>query len=463
MRILIPLLTFVLLNNLAGFNFWSCLGVAIWVGYVVHFFLQLNVTVAFREYILMMYGLNYLFSPALTYEVTQNIAIYKMRLTPETYFSIAIPAMVCLHAGLFLLRSKIFTFNFYTDRLQIPVSERLLKTWLIGGTFLGMTQSFFPGDIGFMVYLLSSVKYVAAFSLFVIDRRKYKWYLFGLLAMELVSSLRLGMFHDLVVWILFFSMVWTYLNKPSTSKKMVLGILAIVILFVLQSVKGLYREQLRAGTEGSLSTFSTAFSKGSGAEGGLFNMRNLALSLTRANQGWIFSSAMQKSDRTHNFQQMKLVKLYAEAAFLPRALAPDKLEAGDTKIFNEFSGIRVLKGTSMGLGLFADGYISYGYYGTLIFAFLFGLICGLVFKLVEHWSTISPYFAFFAFTTLNFAVRADCETQTWMGHIVKGVVVFSIVMYYTRKYLRRRDLAIADKINEAETKQEVNAMPQFAS
>ncbi len=461
MRIVAPVLTFILLNNLTGFSFWSSLGVAVWVAYLVHFLFKLNTTIAFREYILMMYGLNYLFSPALTYEVTQNIAIYKMRLTPETYFSIAIPAMLCLHAGLFLIRTKIFTYSFYTDRIKTSVNEQLLKAWLIGGVLLGMIQSFFPGDIGFVVYLLSGIKYVAAFALFIIDRRKYKWYLIAILAMEILGSLRAGMFHDTVVWILFFSMVWTYIEKPTASAKAILGSIAIMVLFTLQSVKGLYREQLRAGTEGGFGTFSTAFSKGSGSSGGLFNMSNFALSLTRANQGWILSSAMQNADRKQNFQGMKLVKIYAEAAFLPRALAPNKLEAGDTKIFNEFSGIRILKGTSMGLGLFADGYISYGYYGTLIFAFFFGLICALVFRIVERWTDVSPYFAFFAFTVLNFAVRADCESQTWMGHIVKGLVVYSVVMYYARQYFQRRVQAFpAVEVLPSET---LSVTPQLVS
>jgi len=436
MRILFPLLTFILLNNAMGFDFWSSLAVAIWIGYVVHFLGKLNHAIAFREYILMMYGLNYLFSPALTYEVTQNIAIYKMRLTPETYFSIAIPAMLCLHAGLFLVKTRIFTYEFYAGRFQTFLNETLLKQWLIAGFLISYGQRFLPGDLGFVAYLLGSIKYVAAFALFIIDRRKYRWYLIGLLFLEILGSLAVGMFHDTVMWILFFSMVWTYIQKPSAPAKFVLGTLAVLLLFVLQSIKGTYREQLRSGTEGGFSSLSAAVNKN--GSGGLFNMQNVGLSLTRANQGWILSSAMQNTDRKQNFQNLNLVKLYAEAAFLPRALAPNKLEAGDTKIFNEFSGVRIMKGTSMGLGLFADGYISYGYIGTLIFAFLFGLICAAVFKLVERWTTVSPYFVFLCFPLLNFAVRPDCETQTWMGHIVKGIIVFSVLMFFTRRYFENK-------------------------
>lgn len=444
--------------TLTGFSIWSNLAITIWVAYLVHFLSQLNDKIAFREYILMMYGLNYLFSPALTYEVTQNIAVYKMRLDPETYFSIAIPAMLCLHVGLFSLKTKIFNYNFYTDKLQVLLNEDVMKKWLIAGFLIGFMRGFLPGDLGFVAYLLGGIKYVAAFALFIIDRHKYKWYLYALVFLEIVGALAVGMFHDMVIWILFFSMVWTYIKKPSPAAKFVLGSIAIVALFILQSIKGAYREQLRAGKEGGLSSLTTVVDKNSGTDEGLFNMRNVALSLTRANQGWIFSSAMQTTDRRNNFQGMNLVKKYAEAAFLPRALAPNKLEAGDTKIFNEFSGIIVLKGTSMALGLFADGYISFGYYGALLFAFIFGLLVAWTFKLIEKWTSLSPFFALLSFPLLNYAVRADCETQTWMGHLVKGVVVFSILMYFTRRYMQSK----AAEFSEQQSVQEA-AVPQLAA
>lgn len=460
MRILISVLTFALLFTLTGFTLWSCLAVALWVAYVVNFLSKLNHSIAFREYILVMYGLNYLFSPAITYEVTQSLSVYKMRLDPETYFSVAIPAMLCLHVGLFSLKTKIFTYRFITDKIHTVINENLLKQWLIAGFLIGFGQRYLPGDLGFVAYLIGGLKYIAAFGLFIIDRQKFKWYLYGLLFLEVVSAFAVGMFHDMVVWVLFFSMIWTYLQKPSASLKAVLGIAGILFLFVLQTVKGTYREQLKSGSEGGFDAFSSAVSKNNaqkGDKGGLFTLSNVAFSLTRANQGWILSSAMQTVERRQNFQGMNLVKKYAEAAFLPRALAPDKLEAGDTKIFNEFSGIRILKGTSMGLGLFADGYISYGYFGALLFAFVFGLICALVFRLVEKWTAISPYFAFFAFLILNYAVRADCETQTWMGHIVKGVVVFSIAMYFARRYFEKKAYLL--NLNEEEPEPQSQLVP----
>lgn len=386
---------------------------------------------------MVMYSLNYLFSPAIQYEVTQAIAVYKMKITPAEYFPLAIGGIFCFHAGLYSIKTKIFTGDFITTGVQKELNERILKQWLIGGLALTFLGPFFPGELSFVAYLLSSIKYIGAFGLFIIAKKKYKWYLIGILLLEVINALRSGMFHDMVVWVLFFGMVWTFLNKPNFTTKLSLSLIAVFALFTLQSVKSTYRQQLQAGG-GGITSFSSAVSSQNSSEGGLLNLTNLASSITRANQGVIFASSVKNMDTKQNFQDLNLVKLYAEAAILPRVLAANKLEAGDIKIFNQFSGIRVLKGTSMGLGVFADGYIAYGKFGTLIFAFVFGLMCAGVFKICERWSAISPFFILFCFPLLNYAVRADCETQTWMGHIIKGLIIFGILIYFTKRYFVKR-------------------------
>jgi hypothetical protein len=234
-------------------------------------------------------------------------------------------------------------------------------------------------------------------------------------------------------------MVWTYLKKPSALTKLTLGLIVISSFYILQATKMTYREQIKSGDAG-LGSFSAAVSKNTDGEG-LFSISNFAGSITRANQGWIFASSVNRMNFKQDFQGLIIVKKYAEAAILPRVLAPDKMQAGDKKIFNQFSGAKVGKGTSMGLGILADGYVAYGAYGTLIFAFILGWFFAIIFKILESWSKISPFFVLFVFTLLNYAVRADCETQTIMGHLVKGLLVFSCLFYYYKKYINKQLLS----------------------
>lgn len=440
MQVIGALVAFVIFNLFFGFPVWSAAAVGIWFGYLINFVSNINDSIAFRPYIIMMYGLNYLFSPAITYEVTQQLALFKMKLTPEAYFSVAIPGMLCLHLGLYSIKTKIFKPNFSFTREQLLASETTLRHWLIGGIIIYFIRPFFPGDIAFLLYLLSGVRYLAAFGLFIVDKKKYKWYLLGILFVEVSRSLAEGMFHDMTVWLLFFAILWAYINKPNAAQKAIGGLVALLFFFVLQSTKDTYRQNLRAGEGGGFSAFSKAVSEKDkiddrSGSGGLFNIQNFANSVNRANQGSIFASTANRMEYVKDFQGLTLVKRYAEAALLPRALAPDKMQAGDISVFNQFSGFRILKGTSMALGLFADGYIAYGAVGVWLFCFCFGLICAWVFKILEGWSAISPVYVLFMFPVLNYAVRPDCETQTWMGHIVKGVLVFALLVYSYKKYM----------------------------
>jgi hypothetical protein len=138
-------------------------------------------------------------------------------------------------------------------------------------------------------------------------------------------------------------------------------------------------------------------------------------------------------DRTKNFQGLTNVNKYVEAVLLPRFLAPNKIKSGSQDIFNEFSGHFLNSGTALGLGVLADGYIAYGAWGVYIFGFCLGLMFSLTFKLVERWARVSPFYVLLLFPLLNYAVRPDCELQTTVNHLFKGILLYGFIDYLTRK------------------------------
>ena len=138
-------------------------------------------------------------------------------------------------------------------------------------------------------------------------------------------------------------------------------------------------------------------------------------------------------DQKKNFQGLNNVSKYLEAAILPRILASNKIKSGDKEIFNEFSGHNIAEGTAMGLGIFADGYIAFGAWGVYIFGLTLGLIFSLTFKLVERWTKVSPFYVLLLLPLLNYAVRPDCELQTTINHLFKGILMYGFLVYLTRK------------------------------
>jgi hypothetical protein len=284
------------------------------------------------------------------------------------------------------------------------------------------------------------IRFVAAFSLFSLDRIKYKWYLFLVIFFELYFAISNAMFHDLLMWVIFFIIFIAYAHKITFRTKTLFCFFMLFFLFFIQSIKVEYRSRTWIGGEESgMITFLNSGSKvfGQSSENSIFAEANFLNSLTRLNQAWIFSSVVDRMDRVRDFQDLRLIGIYLESAFLPRFLAPNKIKSGDKELFNQYSGHTIKEGTSMGLGVFSDGYIAFGTVGVWVFAFFFGLLFSIVFKIVESWSKISPFFVLFIFPILNYAVRPDCELQTILGHLVKATLVFGLIMLYYRRYFER--------------------------
>jgi hypothetical protein len=248
-----------------------------------------------------------------------------------------------------------------------------------------------------------------------------------------MKALLIGMYHDAIMWIVFFALFYVYTNKPRLQIKLTVALIIIIIVLFVQAIKVSYRDEVWTGDkEASLETVYDVGSTKTGSDQ-LIGSENLLTTLNRGNQAWIFASTVDNMDRNKNFQGMTNVNKYLEAALLPRFLAPNKIQSGDKEIFNEFSGHTINENTSMGLGIFADGYVAYGATGVYIFAFALGLIFSLTFKLVERWTKVSPFYVLLLLPLLNYAVRPDCELQTTINHLFKGILLFGFLVYLTRK------------------------------
>jgi hypothetical protein len=417
-----------------GWDTYSIFAGAISIYFIYNLILNLGNYIAFREFIMVLFSVNFLLSPALIYNGLEQYQYYPMYLKSPEYFLCAIPSILLMNYGMHSIKTKLFEMEFSLVTTSIHANSFILKQWVVVGIFLYILKSFVPADISFFIYLLSSIRYIGAFGLFAIDRKKYKWYSLSVLAFESYIAFSQAMFHDFLMWGIFFGLLWAFLFKPSMAQKLIMMSAGVIIFFFIQTNKSDYRNNIREKEDITNSLEETV--KPNKNEP-FFSMTNVAGAVTRINQGWILSSVINNMQITHDFQGVELLGMYAKSAILPRFLAPDKLRAGDKTIFNRFSGQHIRPDTSMGLGIFADGYVSFGYWGMLIFAFMFGLIFSLIFRMVERWTEVSPFFMFLIFPILNYAIRPDCETQTILGHIVKSVVVMTLLTRYYRTQFQK--------------------------
>jgi hypothetical protein len=240
------------------------------------------------------------------------------------------------------------------------------------------------------------------------------------------------MFHDAVMWLIFFVVFIMYIKKPNLSVKIFGLVMLTSLILLIQAFKQDYRQRIWVdGETANLKTISEVGSEKVNSDI-LIGENNLLNTLSRSNQAWIFASTVDNMNKTNDFQGLKNVSLYLEAAILPRFLSRNKIKSGERTIFNKFSGHEVSAGTAMGLGIFADGYIAYGNWGVYFFTFFLGLIFSIIFKIIEHWISISPIYMLLLLPILNYAVRPDCELQTTINHIVKSIIVFGVLVNFSK-------------------------------
>ena len=385
----------------------------------------------FREWALLLYAINYLMAPAITYNLPPSEIKYGMKVVSDLYFELAIPGFVFLAIGMYVINTSVFNVDFTKVNASSMVNERFLIISTVLGIILNLLSGQFSSEVSFFFYLLSLIRFIGAFALFSIKAKNWYW-VFAVLSIELVSALLIGMYHDAVMWIVFFALFFVYSYKPKAQIKFAGAFLMVFFVLFIQAIKFSYRDEVwKAGKEASLETvYNIGSTKTDSDE--LIGSENLLSTLNRGNQAWIFASTVDRMDRFKDFQGLTNVNKYIEAALLPRFLAPNKMESGDKEIFNQFSGHIIDEKTSMGLGVFADGYIAYGAWGVYIFGFVLGLIFSLTFKLVERWTKISPFYVLLLLPMLNYAVRPDCELQTTINHLAKSIVVFGALVYFTR-------------------------------
>lgn len=399
---------------------------------IIEIIIRSNDSFAFREWALLLYAINYLVAPAITYNLPEDEVQYGMKIVSDQYFELAIPGFLFLTLGMFIFRPKIFKVDFKKVNASSSVNKKFLYQITIIGVILNILNPFIQGELNFVIYLFALVRFVGAFALFASDRKNWVW-VFVVLVIELFKGFLAGMYHDSLMWVVFFALFFVYSYKPGIQTKLVGIFVMITLILFAQAIKTSYRNEVWQGKEeASLETVYNIGSQQANSDV-LIGSDNLFSILNRGNQAWIFASTVDNLNSTKNFQGLTIVNKYFEAALLPRLLAPDKIKSGDKEIFNEFSGHFINENTSMGLGIFADGYIAFGTWGVYIFGFILGLIFSLTFKIIERWSKISPFYVLLLLPLLNYAVRPDCELQTTINHLFKGILMYGFLVYLTRK------------------------------
>jgi hypothetical protein len=423
-EIFLCIIVFLLLNLQFDINFYLSLGIVLFIYNGLKLIINCNDYFPFIELMLSLFGLQYLIGPAIIYLNEDLIPeTYSMKVSSDTYFSYIIPLYLAFSLGLnAFIKSNKLKINFVSIN-QFFNQNKIFPYILISiGLIFTLVTPFLPSALQFIAYLLSALKFIGVFILLLNDSNNSNKIVFLVYSLIIISSFLGGMFHDLLLWIIFLCLFLCLKYKPSLRFKFIIIIFLIAFVVVLQSIKGAMRLRTWFGNETmSIGLLVSVIKEVNDDKDGLYKLENLPILAIRINQGWMVSLVMENVPSIVKHTHGELTNLYFQSALLPRFLRKFKLMSGDQEIFTKYTGRELQPGTAMALGLFSDAYIEFGRYGAIIYIFIFGAFYSFILKKFLLNSKKYPILFLFILIAFNYVIRPDNETQTAIAHLFKSI------------------------------------------
>jgi len=434
----LAIIIFFIFNFMIGFDTYSSTGLSIFTYWLSRLFVFSVNYLPIKELFFSLYSLQYLFSPAFMYNGLEDYTKYTMKVSVEDYFSYAIPLLIFFSLG--------FTVFFNSAKLKIDRTK--IDIWLHANPkipffliVVGFVAPFFyyvlPASFNFIVYVAESLKFIGLFILISSSTKPKTWLLIIVFSSLLISAFAGGMFHDLLTWLIMLGLIINFRYRPSISLK-ILGVFVFVIFTMfIQLIKDSLRVIIWEKKENiSLTLLKIAAKNAEESKGSFFSLETLGHSVNRINQGWVLASALENVPEKIGHSNGLLIREYLIAATMPRFLFPDKMNGGDTKYFNTYSGHQVGSTTVMVLGIPTEAYIEFEGFGAYIYIFLFGVLYGWFLGFFAKKSKDFPILAIFTILVFIYPMRPDCDTQTGLGHLFKTSILLYLVFNIYKSKLK---------------------------
>lgn len=303
----------------------------------------------------------------------------------------------------------------------------------LGGPLLSLLSISY---LNFVSYTLTSFFLCGLIGLMLYTRKITNLYFLGGLALNIMVVIRSGMFGNMVYFLLY-SCVMLAMLITSSGKKinwyLTLSAFVVGVLFMayLQNIKSDYRTQAWQGEGGDEAFINTISENASSADP---TEKEFYLPiLYRINQGWLVSEVMKKVPVYEPYANGETIITSLVGAITPRALNPDKEEAGGRAKIARFTDKVLVGSTSMNIGILGETYANFGFYGSFVFLFLYGLIVAKFEKYLLNYSVKEPMIL--VFFPVFFRVLFGSGTDFLM--VINTITKAYIIIYFILILLRR--------------------------
>lgn len=422
-------------------DFLSILGVLLFIFFIIKLFVELGQKIEIRDIIIIMAVLQWIIGPILTYLYYPNDKIYYMAVEQKVYMSFVVPATYAFALGMYFpFKSKKKSSNFYLEGITQFMKQ--YKNWdlilIFIGIIAGLVIDYVPESLRFVLFLLSGLRFIGLYFLFVSERKKKMIWVYLVLGWLAVTALNDSMFHELLLWFGFFIIIVAFITKPKVLKKLIFSFLIIFLVTVIQTVKFSYRQAVSIKSSDNIALFYDLVKEQVMSKAYLSSDANVKAGILRINQGWIIARIMYWTPIHEPFANGETIKNAVVASLLPRVLAPNKVTAGGRTYFKRFTGKDISGNTSMGLGLIGEAYANYGINGGVFFMFVIALVYNIFFVIIYKIAIKHPTLIFFLPLIFLQVVKAEIDFSVILNHLVKATIIVWFFYFSINKFTRIR-------------------------
>jgi hypothetical protein len=426
--------------------FLNALGIGVFFVFILKFINELSKKVDIRNYIVIISLIQWVVAPTLKYSFFPDTDLYYMSVDEKAYFLYVIPGVIIFIIGLFFPLKKQPKTQFF-ETLRNELHETSGANFKIGlllitiGIFSFLYKYILPASLNFVVYLLDGLKYVGAIYI-LYSNKKYRYLIFTAIFLSLIiRSGNHGMFHDLIIWSVFFFMIHSYQKKYSVQKNTSYILIISISIIIIQSLKPELRGQLWYGNQTSDKNiyFSDLVIDRITNPNKLLLANNISSSVTRANQGWIISRIMSHVPEEEPYANGYTIIRGIKSSLLPRFITSDKALAGGKEYFEKYTGQQLAYGTSMDLSIIGESYANFGIYFGIAFMFVLGLLFNFILSLVLNQAKRNPTMVFWIPFLFLQIVKAENDFTSGINHFVKAsIIVWIFFTFVSKKYIKIR-------------------------
>jgi hypothetical protein len=416
------------------------------ISYLLTFFLggqlilDLGSKIPLRSLVLFISSYQYLMAPALDYEFLGAYNPYfKMRIPQEDFYSFVLFAFLALWAGLSFPLKKVRNEReiLYTLKKSPRVNAKIGITLVCIGFITNYLLVIFtiPSSLNFIATLLTLMRFVGILYIWLSDTKHKKLIIGAVIFESVLFSLSTGIFIQVIILSIFLYSYYTLLNKPNKLRIIGIVTLSVVGLFLLQSIKKEYRNQIwtqgdQSNKFGIISGLLTDRLSTLDETSFLYTAANVNM---RLNQGWVIQLIMFNMPGKKPFLNGEVFWNEFAGLFLPRFILTDKASVQSSEKFEKFAGYKLL-GYTIAVGILGDGYGNFGIEGGILFCFIIGMFFNLCIYLYYRLSELYPSLFLWGVFIFFYLIRAGDDFYIICNWLIKSSMMLWAIYFLFKRF-----------------------------